>query len=82
MAFEVETYTSEDQLAAALQADVSTHSSEDELAAAIETILDPNDILTVLAKGGFFTLISSPGIAFTSLRVLAKGGFFTVILET
>ena len=82
MAFSVLTYTSEDQLAAAIQANVQTLSSEQALQEAINLVPDPNDIFDVLAKGGMFTLIDTPLVAFTTLRIVAKGGFFTVILET
>ena len=82
MAFNVKTYTSEEELGEAIQANVQTLTSEEALAEALDLIPDPNDILTVVAKGGFFTVISNPQIIFTSLKVVAKGGFFTVILET
>ena len=82
MAFDVQTYSSEEQLAAALQANVNTYSSEEALQDGINLVPDPNDIFGVLAKGAYFTLIDTPLVAFTSLRVVAKGLYFTVILET
>ena len=79
MAFSVETYSSEEQLGAVLQADVSTHTSEEALASALASAVAP---FGVVAKGGFLTLIDSPLIPSLSLKVVGKGGFFTVILET
>lgn len=79
MAFDVTTYTSEEALAEAIQATVSTHSGEEALEEALEAA---TKVHTVVAKGGYFTLIDEPLVIFLTLRVLAKGGYFTVILET
>ena len=79
MPFSVITYTSEDQLASAVQGTVNTFSSEDQLNEALPGALN---IFGILAKGAYFTLIEDPQVTNVSLRIVAKGNFFTVILET
>ena len=79
MAFTVITYTSEDDLAAAVLGDVETLSSEAALADALALAVSP---FQILAKGGYFTLVDNPQVVNVSLKIVAKGGFFTVILET
>jgi hypothetical protein len=78
MAFTVETFTSEDALAAAIQGTVKTYSSEDELEAALEASSATER--QVITKGAYFTLIedpAAPGI----VQILGKGGFFTLITD-
>ena len=81
MAFNVDTYTSEEQLGAALQADVSTHSSEENLQEALDTFA-PGEVFEVVSKGAYYTIIANVLLANVSLKIVAKGGYFTVILET
>ena len=79
MAFDVTTYTSEEELATAIQGVVNTFSSEAELQ---EALPGATNIFDVLAKGAYFTLIDDPSVVNVSLRIVAKGNFFTVTLET
>ena len=79
MAFTVITYTSEEELASAVQGSVNTYSSE---AALNDALPGAVNIFEILAKGGYFTLVDNPQVVNVSLKIVAKGGFFTVILET
>ena len=80
MAFAVVTVNDEDELAAALTAEVTTFNDEDELDAglAAATVIDA----VVVKGGGKYTLVDNAQITNVSLRVLAKGGKYTYILET
>ncbi len=79
MAFSVDTYNSEDDLAAAITAVVTTYASEDALEVGVAAA---TSITKVVAKGGFYTIIDNAQITNVSLDILAKGGKYTVILET
>lgn len=82
MAFVVETFKSEDDLAADIGATVITHKSEDEL----------NDYLNgltsevfggIVAKGGHYTTIVDISVpaGTTVISILDKGGFYTVVKD-
>ena len=79
MAFAVTTYSSPDDLAAALQATVTVHSSEQSLSDAIDLAVD---ITTVVSNGQYYTLIDDASVTNVSLRVVSKNIKYTVILET
>ena len=80
MPFSVTTYPDEDQLAAALLADVSTFNDEDQLDAGIAAA---TQIDAIVVKGlGKYTLIDTIKVINVSVRVIAKGAKYTVILET
>ena len=79
MAFTVNTYSSEADLAAAVSGTVTTHSSEDDLLAAVEAA---TSVTAIVNKGGYFTLIDNATITNVNLWIVSKGAYYTVILET
>lgn len=79
MAFRVETFTSEIDLANFLEAFVRTYTSEDTLQAGLA---NASNLHSVVTKGNFYIVIDDPLIENEKLIIVTKGNFYTVILET
>lgn len=79
MPYTVRTHKSPQALADYLLASVSVAKSEDALDTAIQAA---TNISTIVANGGYFTVIDNPQIVALSISVVAKGNFYTTIVET